>query len=121
MSFESFALTLRLLAEALRDRFGHGRAGIDRVHIDSIRTKRIGQRLGKRDAGNIARRCTDPGARRAPRTAAQVDDATPTDLLHVRRSGARAAIVAQELFFEVLDDLRVADRLHTVRNRAADT
>src|SRR5215469_12715989 len=90
---EHFSLALRLLAITLQHRFGYRDAGANGIYIDAERAKCVRQRFGQGDAGDIARRGADRGTGRTSRTAAYVNDASPTSLLHVWRGLARAAIV----------------------------
>src|SRR4249919_1476512 len=107
ISVKCLALALRLLAATLQHCFGERGAGVDSVHVDTEGPERVRQGFCQGDAGDIAGRSADRSARRPPRAAAQVDDPAPTGLLHVRRHFARAAVIAEKLFFEVLDDLFV--------------
>src|SRR5215471_15115014 len=90
---EHFFLALRLLAVKLKLLFGYRGAGVNGIYIDAEWAKCVRQRFGQGHAGDIARWCADRGAGRTSRTAAYVNDASPTSLLHVWRGLARAAIV----------------------------
>src|SRR6266481_774087 len=120
IGFKCLALALRLLSATLQHGFGYGRAGVDGVHVDTEGTKRVRQGLCQGDARDVAGRRADGGTRSASSAAAQVDDPTPTSLFHIRRGLARAAVIAEEFFFKVFDDLLVTDDVHIVRDGAAD-
>src|SRR4249919_394177 len=121
ISVKCLALALRLLAATLQHCFGERGTGVDSVHVDTEGPERVRQGLCQGDAGDVAGRSADRGAWRASGAAAQVNDPTPTGPLHVRRHLAGAAVVAEKFFFEVLDDLLVADHIHIVRDGAADS